>query len=70
MYWYTVKHYRYSYVSGVHTDKIAGSFGVYGRGAFVEYVAQESRAAATESLRDLEVQYARTRELRPVLPAG
>lgn len=42
-------------MADAHTHTTSGSFGVYGPGAFVEYVSRENRSVALEGIRELEV---------------
>ncbi|CAM9303796.1 unnamed protein product, partial [Ectocarpus sp. 12 AP-2014] len=46
--------FKYEYVPDAHKDKIKGSFGVYGPGAFVHYVPTEDRELAESGMEELE----------------
>lgn len=50
----TILH-RYTYVPDAHTHSIQGSFGVYGPGAFVQYMETHDRDSAVASIEELEV---------------
>ncbi|CAN0081759.1 unnamed protein product, partial [Ectocarpus fasciculatus] len=46
--------FKYEYVPDAHTDKIKGSFGVYGPGAFVHYIPTQDRGLAESGMEELE----------------
>ncbi|CAB1109059.1 unnamed protein product [Ectocarpus sp. CCAP 1310/34] len=46
--------HRYKYVPDAHKDRIKGSFGVYGPGAFVHYIPTEDRGLAESGMEELE----------------
>lgn len=47
--------HRYTYAPDAHKDSIQGSFGVYGPGAFVQYMETHDRDSAVASIEELEV---------------
>jgi len=47
--------FRYTYLPDAHKHTIQGSFGVYGPGAFVQYMQTHDRDSAVAGMEELEV---------------